>query len=94
MSQPNWKGPFGLALALVVLASGAYWSEFTRKPKKEEADEQEKKILILKDKQIRSIYLSQRFEMGTRRSTESQRRRRQHQCVFIRAQQYEFKRYD
>jgi hypothetical protein len=58
MSQPNWKGPFGLALALVVLASGAYWSEFTRKPKKEEADEQEKKILILKDKQIRSIYLS------------------------------------
>jgi hypothetical protein len=58
MSQPNWKRPLGLAVTLVVLASAAYWSEFTRKPKKEEADEQEKKVINLKDKQIRSIFIS------------------------------------
>jgi hypothetical protein len=58
MSQPNWKRPLGLAVTLVVLASVAYWSEFTRKPKKEEADEQEKKIVNLKDKPIRSLFIS------------------------------------
>jgi hypothetical protein len=58
MSQPNWKRPLGLAVTLVVLASAAYWSEFTRKPKKEEADEQEKKIVNLKDKQIHSLFIS------------------------------------
>ena len=58
MSQPNWKRPLGLAVTLVVLGSAAYWSEFTRKPKKEEAEEQEKKIVNLKDKQIRSVFIS------------------------------------
>jgi hypothetical protein len=58
MSQPNWKRPLGLAVTLVVLGSAAYWSEFSHKPKKEEAEEQEKKIFNLKDKAIKSVFLS------------------------------------
>jgi hypothetical protein len=57
-SQPNWKRPLILAVTLVVLGGIAYWSEFNHRPKKEDSDEQDKKISQLKDTQVRSIFIS------------------------------------
>jgi hypothetical protein len=53
--MPNWKNQLILAIALFGLGSGAYWLEYTHRPKVEEREEQAKKIFDLKEKQIASI---------------------------------------
>ena len=57
MSQVNWRKPLILAVLLFVLGSFAYWVEFKQKPKKEEQEEQAKKLFALKDKAVQSILL-------------------------------------
>lgn len=57
-SQVNWTRPLILAGTLTVLGSAAYWLEYSHKPKKEEATEQEKKFLRLKGTPIASIRLA------------------------------------
>ena len=43
MSQNvSWGKPLALAVTLVVIGTGAYWLEFSHKPKSEEKEEQEK----------------------------------------------------
>jgi len=55
MKKVNWKVPFLLALSLFVLGSFAYWMEFQQKPKREEKEEQAKKLFLLKDTQVQSV---------------------------------------
>lgn len=56
-TKPNWGRPLMLAVALTVIAGFAYWFEFTKKPKDEEKEQQEKRAFIIKDKSIKSIRL-------------------------------------
>ena len=46
MKQPNWKAPLILSTTVLVLGSFAYWLAYSHKPKKEQADTQNKKPLI------------------------------------------------
>jgi hypothetical protein len=57
MTQVNWGRPLALATLLVVLGSTAYWLEYSHKPKKEEAKDQEKKLFSLKSTATTSIRL-------------------------------------
>lgn len=66
MSQPKWNRQLGLAAALFALGSFAYWMEYSRKPKKEEAEELSKKVFQLKDVSVQTIQVSdgkQSFEL-------------------------------
>ena len=47
MKQPDWKMPFVLAFCLLALGSFAYWLQYSHKPKKDRADLQLKKPLVL-----------------------------------------------
>jgi hypothetical protein len=57
MTQVSWVRNFIMAIALVVLASFAYWLEFKHEPEKEKAQEQSKKVFTLNDTQIESMRL-------------------------------------
>src|SRR3712207_7765219 len=52
----------GLAAALFVLGSGAFYLEYKHKPKKEEAEEESKKPFVLKDKAVENLRLSRSEE--------------------------------
>jgi hypothetical protein len=54
---PDWKKPLGLAVALTVLGGGAIWYETSFRPKKEEAEQGEKKIFQLKDTGVAELRL-------------------------------------
>ena len=54
---PDWKKPLGLAVALTVLGGGAIWYETSFRPKKEEAEQGEKKIFQLKDTGVAELKL-------------------------------------
>lgn len=56
--QVNWNRQLGLALALFLLGTAAYWLEFKHKPEKEASEEQSKRIFQLKDHPIQSLKLS------------------------------------
>lgn len=56
-TQVNWKKPLMLAAFLFVLASVAYWLEFSHKPKQEEKSEAAKKLFNVKGEQIASIQI-------------------------------------
>lgn len=56
-SRLNWRNQAVLAGTLFALGLGAYWLEFKRKPARESADEQSKKVFSLKDRQIQSVAL-------------------------------------
>jgi len=58
MTQVNWTRQLGLAILLVVLATGAFWLEFKHRPKQEEKEELSKKIFQLKDTPVQSIALA------------------------------------
>jgi hypothetical protein len=57
MAHVNWNRQLGLAAALFVLGTAAYWFEYKHKPGKEASEEQSKKIFPIKDKQVQSITL-------------------------------------
>lgn len=53
--QPNWIKPLAMAVLLCVLGYGAYWLEYSRKPKAEAQEEANKKLLDLKDSTVLSM---------------------------------------
>ena len=55
MTQVSWTKPLGLAAALLVLGTTAYYLEYKRAPEKEEADENSKKPLLVKDIAVATI---------------------------------------
>lgn len=57
MFKKRWTSTAVLALILFVIGSVATWLEYSYKPKKEEAEEQEKKLFVLDDKQVASMRL-------------------------------------
>jgi hypothetical protein len=58
MSQVSWNKPAALAATLFVLASAVYWLEFKHAPSQEEAEERTKKLYDLKDRQVKSILIT------------------------------------
>lgn len=67
----TWRNQAILAGALFALGLTAYWLEYKRKPSREAADEQNKKLFALKDRQIPSFGLID-AKGGTRASFEFQ----------------------
>lgn len=57
MTQVSWAKPLALASTLVVLGSVAYWLEYSHKPKQEETQQEEKKLLKLKDAPNASVLI-------------------------------------
>ncbi len=59
MKQPNWKTPLILSAVLLVFGTFAYWLQYSHKPKKEKADVQTKKPILIpsEDTQIGMIRL-------------------------------------
>lgn len=57
MAQVSWNRQLGLAAALFVLGSAAYWLEYKHKPEKETSEEQSKKIFQIKDTPVETIQL-------------------------------------
>lgn len=57
MTHVSWKRNLVLATVLMALGSFAIWHEFSHRPKKEEKEEQAKKLFRLKGAQIASIRL-------------------------------------
>lgn len=55
MKKADWLRPLILAAFLLLIGTLAYWLEFSHKPKKEEQDEEAKKVLKLKDTAAQTI---------------------------------------
>jgi len=58
MAKLSWKRQLVLAATLFTLGTLAYWLEYKRKPEKEAAEEQSKKLFQIKDAQIESIQVT------------------------------------
>ncbi|MEK7691250.1 MAG: DUF4340 domain-containing protein, partial [Bdellovibrionota bacterium] len=57
MTEKQWIKPLVLAVVLFVLGGAAYWFEYNQRPKKEAAEEAEKKFFTLKDVEVSKILL-------------------------------------
>lgn len=55
--QPNWKRTSGLALLLFVLGGGAYWLEYSHRPKTEKEEAAQKKPFPLDGKSVNEAVL-------------------------------------
>jgi len=56
-SSVSWKKPLALAITLTLLGGGAYWLEYSHRPKTEENEKLSKKLINLKDTPVASIEL-------------------------------------
>jgi hypothetical protein len=58
MNPASWNRQLGLAVMLLTLGTLAYWLEFKHKPNQEAADEQSKKLFVLKTSPVKSVTLT------------------------------------
>src|SRR4051812_20676130 len=65
MHHVNWNRQLGLALALFVLGTVAYWHEYKHKPQKEATEEASKLVFQIKDTQIQSVSVVHNHKMLT-----------------------------
>ncbi|MBU6374898.1 MAG: DUF4340 domain-containing protein [Bdellovibrionales bacterium] len=57
--SPSWSKTLALAVTLIVLSTVAYWYEFRKKPDNNKQIEQQKKLFILTETQVRQVRIFQ-----------------------------------